>query len=279
MSSLPESQRWCVAVMKREAKSFFFSTRILPRAKREAVEALYGLCRFADDTADEPGLQSAQRLAAFETLLAEIRLLREPQAHCEAPWFPALARAFERFPIDLADVEALVLGCRSDVEGAQIATMDDLERYAAAVAGTVGRCSLAILGANDPDSLARGERLGIAMQLTNVLRDVEEDRTLGRNYLPLQAFAGTPVREVMRAVALRARCLYRESDVLASRVPNDGSRVSLMMTSDVYEGILDRLEARGFDPSAGRVYVTTLGKFRRAARSAFAAYAGLPTMR
>lgn len=279
MISAQQSQRWCVAVMKREAKSFFFSTRILPRAKREAVEALYGLCRFADDAADEPGLERAARLAAFEVLLADVQLLRIPKASCDAPWFAAVARAFERFPIALADVEALVLGCRGDVEGTDVSTMDDLERYSAAVAGTVGRCSLAILGANDADSLQRGERLGIAMQLTNVLRDVEEDRKLGRNYLPLRQFSGMPVPDVMRAVALRSRELYRESDVLARRVPNDGSRASLMMTSDVYEGILDRLEARGFNPNAARAYVNTFGKVRRAARSAFAAYAGLLTMR
>ena len=273
------SQSWCAAVMKRESKSFFFSTRILPRKKREAVEALYGVCRFADDAADEPGLTAEERFAVLDAVERDIAMLRSAGHASDFPWFPALQCAFACFPISTFEVTRLVRGCRDDVDGVEVRSMDDLERYAGAVAGTVGRCAMAILGASDADSLARGERLGIAMQFTNVLRDVEEDRRMGRNYLPLEEFSGKPAQEVMKVVSARARLYYRESQVLASRVPNDGSRASLVMTGAVYEGILDKLESRGFDPRLGRAHVGTIGKITRALRSCAFVYAGLPTIK
>ncbi|MDQ6933298.1 MAG: phytoene/squalene synthase family protein [Candidatus Eremiobacteraeota bacterium] len=273
------SQGWCADVMRRKSKSFYFSTRILPRAKREAVEALYGVCRFADDAADEPNVPLELRLRILADVEHDVSMLRTAGYVSDAPWFPALHGALERFSIAIDDLLLLVRGCRGDVDGVQIRCMEDLETYSAAVAGTVGRCAMPVLGAHDEDSLRRAERLGIAMQFTNVLRDVEDDRRMGRNYMPVDEWSGAELCEVMRNLAGRARVYYRESTVLAGRIPNDGSRASLMMTSAVYEGILDKLQAGGFDPNKGRAHVGTVGKLTRAARSVIAAYAGLPTIR
>ncbi len=273
------SQAWCADVMRRKSKSFYFSTRILPRAKREAIEALYGVCRFADDAADEPDIPREVRLRILAGVERDLSMLRAVGHISPAPWFPALHDALERFSIAIDDLLLLVHGCRSDVDGVHIRCVEELETYSAAVAGTVGRCAMPVLGAHDEDSLRRAERLGIAMQFTNVLRDVEEDRRMGRNYMPLGERSGAELSEVMRHLAGRARVYYRESTVLAGGIPNDGSRASLMMTSAVYEGILDQLQARGFDPSGGRAHVGTVGKLTRAARSVIAAYVGLPTIR
>jgi phytoene synthase len=273
------SQAWCSAVMRANAKSFYFSTRLLPRAKREAVEALYALFRTVDDFADEPEYSDRQRLLGIEAIERDLEHLDDPEYLTDAPWFAAVRRAFESFPIDLAAAQRLIAGCKRDLEPVEIVSMDELERYSAAVAGTVGLCSMPILGAGDPDSLARGERLGIAMQLTNILRDVDEDRRLGRNYLPMQAFPGHSVPEVMHAIAGVARRYYSESRVLASRVPNDGSRAALLVTSDIYGGILDHLERRNFDPSLGRAYVGTGEKLRRALRCVVVAYTGFATIK
>ena len=276
---IEQSQKWCAGIMRTHAKSFYFSTRILPRAKREAVEALYGLFRTADDLADEPGLPIAQRRAEFAAIKQTLSGMHDENVDSDAPWFPAVRRAFSRFPIDVRDALRLIEGCESDLVPSNIASMADVERYSAAVAGTVGRTSMPILGAPDADSLDRGERLGIAMQLTNILRDVEEDARLGRDYLPRAAFPGMQTEDLMRILALRARELYSEASVLASRVPNDGSRVALLMTADIYGGILDHLERRGFDPTRGRVFVPMPEKLFRAARCVGRAYIGRVTIR
>lgn len=274
MHELQASRAWCLDVMRVHAKSFYFSTRLLPKAKREAIEALYGLFRFADDTADEPGPTPAQRAEIFSAIRRDLAALSERRHASDMPWFLAVRDAMERFPIALRDVRRLVDGCASDLVPPDVRTMEDLEEYSGSVAGTVGRTSLPVLGASDDDSLARGERLGIAMQFTNVLRDVEEDRQMGRNYLPFASFPGMPVSGVMRAIAERARAYYRESDVLALRLPNDGSRAALLMTSSIYEGILDRLDRRAFDPSAGRAFVPLRSKLTIALRSLVHAYVG-----
>ncbi|HET9029570.1 MAG TPA: phytoene/squalene synthase family protein [Candidatus Aquilonibacter sp.] len=276
--TLEHSRRWCANVMREHAKSFYLSTRILPRAKRHAVEALYGLFRTADDLADEPGPPDDQRLAALDETMEQVERAADG-ATGDAPWFAAVADAFARFPIDRRDVLRLIEACRGDVVPAALHTMDDLYAYSACVAGTVGRASMAILGAADEDSLVRGERLGVAMQYTNVLRDVEEDRLRGRSYLPFEDFPGEPVSSVMRQVALHARAYYLEAPVLAGRVPNDGSRAALLMTADIYQAILDRLERRAFDPTLGRAYVPQTEKLRRALACLVQSYVGFATIK
>lgn len=276
--TLEESRAWCAEVMRAHAKSFYFSTRILPRAKRYAVEALYGLFRTADDLADEPGIEREERLSGLSAILELVDAAHEGR-NGDAPWFPAVSDAFARFPIERADVVRLIEACRDDVSPRDIATMRDLYEYSACVAGTVGRASMAILGAADADSLERGERLGVAMQYTNVLRDVEEDRLLGRNYLPLREFAGASVPDVMREIARRARIYYKEAQILAGRVPNDGSRAALLMTSDIYQAILDPLERRGFDPAQGRAFVPGREKVRRALTCLVRSYVGFATIK
>lgn len=265
--------------MRDRAKSFYFATRVLPPAKRSAVEALYGFCRFTDDIADAAGPSAAERRATFTAIRSALLELGTAHGEGAFAWLPALRCTFERFPLDVRDALRLVDGCERDLEPADVGSMDELHAYAVAVAGTVGRCTLPILGANDPDSLARGELLGVAMQYTNVLRDVAEDRAMGRNYLPRREFYGVPIPQIMRDVARRARSYYLEARMLAPRVPNDGSRMALLLAGAVYEGILDRLARRDYDPFSGRASVPLPSKLGCAVRSMFVAYAGFPTMR
>lgn len=274
MLDVEHSQRWCAQTMRAHATSFYFSTRLLPALKREAIEALYGLFRFTDDAADEPGPKLSERRASFARIRADIDGLPMFSHRTHAPWFMAVRRAFERFPIDIQDVRRLASGCESDLEPQPIRTMRDLEAYSASVAGTVGRCTLPVLGLRDDDSLRRAERLGIAMQYTNILRDIQKDREMGRHYLPTDAFPEVALSELMAIVAQSARTYYRECEVLAARLPNDGSRAALLITSSVYEGILDRLRRRKYDPSGERVYVPLESKMLIAFRSLYRSYVG-----
>jgi phytoene/squalene synthetase len=112
------------------------------------------------------------------------------------------------------------------------------------------------------------------MQLTNVLRDVADDERQGRNYLPLREFPGAGGTEAMRVVAAHARRQYSAGPALARRVPNDGSRAALLMAATFYEGILARIERRGFD-RAGRAFVGGAAKWGLAAKCLVSAYTGL----
>jgi len=232
-----ESQRWCCALLRKEAKSFYLATRFLPRAKREAVEAIYAVFRMADNLADEPGYSDEERRAGLREIAFALEHVRDEVYRSDAPWFAAVRRAFAAFPIAVADALRLIDACRADLDGVVCETLQDLEAYCAAVAGTVGRCALPILGACDADSLERAERLGIALQLTNVLRDVDRDRASGRSYLP-RAFATLSDRGASM-IAARAREYYREAAVIARRLPNDGSRLAILLAADLYEATLD----------------------------------------
>jgi phytoene synthase len=276
--TLARSRRWCALVMRRHAKSFFWSTRFLPKGKREAIEALYGFFRYTDDIVDEGDAPPATRRAGVAAVRAQLARIDEPLSN-GLPWGPALRATLGAYELDRAQLDRLVDGCASDLEPVRITTTAELERYAGAVAGSVGRCVIPVLGAPDADSSERAERLGIAMQLTNVLRDVETDALLGRNYLPLAERAGVPLPDVMRDIARQARAYYREAPILAARLPNDGSRVALLTAASLYERILDGLERRNYDPAGGRVFVGLGAKVRVAAQCALAAHTGFATIR
>lgn len=230
---LAQSRRWCKALLAREAKGFFRATRLLRREQREAVEAIYGLFRTADDVADEPGPPPQERLRRLDEIAETVRTIRSPSTRSAAPWFPAVRDAFARYPIPTEDALRLIGACRADVHGAAIETLADLEAYCADVAGTVGRCAVAILGAHDEESLARAERLGIALQLTNVLRDVERDRAIGRKYLPRDTSA--------EEIARRALSYYEEAGALARRLPDLRSRLAVLLAAKLYARNLKRV--------------------------------------
>lgn len=279
MLSLADSRSWCADVMRENATSFYWATRLLPSAKRTAIEAFYGLCRFADDLADEPGLTAPERSRLLQEVRYDVEVCAGGSHRSAFPWFAAFAQTVADFHLDVADACLLVEGCESDLGIVNVRTMDELERYASAVAGTVGRVTMTILGARDPDSLERGTRLGIAMQFTNVLRDIEVDAAIGRNYIPFDAFPARDEVYVLRTIAQRARTYYREALVLSKRVPNDGSRFAILLARSLYEQILNQIEDRGFNWRLGRAVVPVRRKVTLAARSFFDAYAGFATIK
>jgi phytoene/squalene synthetase len=220
-----------------EARSFYLATRSLPRSKRQAVEAIYAVLRVADDAADEGSFTDEERYERLATIAHRLERIRDPAVTGDARWFLAVREAFQRFPIRVEDALRVIDACRSDVKGVECETVTDLLSYCASVAGTVGRCSLAILGAADEDSLERAERLGIALQLTNIVRDAAKDGAKGRNYFPRE-LAEREDRGVAQMTAL-ARIYYEEAGVLAKRLSNDGSRLAVLLAARLYERLLD----------------------------------------
>ncbi|EKF60940.1 MAG: phytoene/squalene synthase family protein [Agrobacterium albertimagni] len=175
-----EDQRACSAAIRRGSKSFHLASLLLPGPTREAARALYAFCRHSDDLIDDPrsGMPALQRLRERLDLI---------YAGDPAPF--ACDRAFARVVHDHAIakpvVEALLDGFAMDLDGRRHATIDDVKAYATCVAASVGLMMASVMGVSDRAALARAADLGIAMQLTNIARDVGEDARNGRLYLPL----------------------------------------------------------------------------------------------
>ncbi len=184
--STDEAYRQCEAITRGAAANFYYGIRLLPPERRRAMCAVYAFSRRVDDIGDG-------RLAREEKLY---RLDKQAQALAELsggdPVMIALADAYERFGMPPDALEALIEGVRMDVEGVKYESFDELVLYCRRVAGAIGRACLAIFALRDPAGTDRAEAdrladdLGVALQLTNILRDVREDAQNGRVYLPAE---------------------------------------------------------------------------------------------
>jgi 15-cis-phytoene synthase len=182
--------RSCETITRQQAKNFAYGIALLPGDKRRALSAVYALARRIDDIGDGT-LPAADKLAGLSATRAAVATLARGTAADAAatgdPVLIALRDAATRFPIPLKAFGELIEGCEADVRGDQYDTFDQLEHYCRCVAGSIGRLSLGVFGSRDPahaESLA--DSLGIALQLTNILRDVREDLGNGRVYLPAE---------------------------------------------------------------------------------------------
>jgi len=197
--------RHCEEITRTQARNFSYGIRLLPPAKRRALSAVYAFARRIDDIGDGD-LPADEKLAALGQARAEVdKLAEETQSPARAepgqadpvhqdplhqdPVLIALGDAGRRFPIPLAAFGELIDGCEADVRGTKYATWDDLHHYCRCVAGSIGRLSLGVFGTPDVATAAPlADALGVALQLTNILRDIREDYGTGRVYLPAEDF-------------------------------------------------------------------------------------------
>lgn len=254
---LDASYAHCRGIARAAARNFFYAIGILPEAKRDALCALYAFMRRADDIADSAGkvAEKQRHLAAWRAAL-DRALLRD---YVEGDVLPALHHALSRYNVPPRYLHDLVSGMEMDLSVTSYATFDRLREYCYRVAGTVGLSCLHVFGFDDPRAPEMAEKLGIAFQLTNILRDVAQDLQMGRVYLPqedLDRFACaadlasrnlTPAFvELMRFQADRAWAFYTEGAQLLPLVAED-SRPALWALARIYSGILAKIEARGYD--------------------------------
>ncbi len=219
----------CRSWIQRHSKSFFLSSLLLPARVRQASWALYAFCRRADDAVDALGESQRGALARVESLRRRLDAVYGGRAAADAP--DAIDRAFgavvRRYGIDRALPEELLAGMEMDARGAVYENDDDLLRYCFRVASTVGLMMTRVMGASDDAAYLRAADLGVAMQLTNIARDVGEDARRGRVYLPktllddvgldaralLNADAATaPMRAAVQRLLARAAAHYRAAD-------------------------------------------------------------------
>jgi len=232
-------------ITRREAKNFAYGIMVLPRAKRQAIAAIYAFARKVDDVADGE-LPPEEKRARLEELRAA---LGEDPAD---PVFVALCDARERFGIPREPLEALIDGGLQDLEQSTYRDFTELRGYCEKVAGAVGLACVPIYGSDDTE---HAMTLGIALQLINIIRDVDEDRRLGRVYLPqdeLTAFGveelvpSPQFRELMAFEAERARAYLAEGLRLLDSLDRR-SALCVGTFAGLYRETLDRIEAGGFD--------------------------------
>lgn len=182
-SGVDAAYRYCEEITRREARNFSYGIRLLPTVKRRALSAVYATARHIDDIGDGD-LATDEKLARLRAARASLHRRPEPGGDAD-PVLVALHDAADRLPIPMEAFDDLIDGCAADVHGAAYATIDDLLWYCRCVAGSIGRLSLGVFDARRPERAAGpADALGIALQLTNILRDLREDRGNGRVYLP-----------------------------------------------------------------------------------------------
>ncbi|MGZ0152970.1 presqualene diphosphate synthase HpnD [Kribbella sp. WER1] len=179
--TIAEAYDACLDITKSQARNFYYGIRLLPPPKRDALSALYALARRIDDIGD-----GDLPLADKRTALAEVRKDLGRLDDLTDPVYVAVADAARRYPVPLGAFEELVAGVETDLGDVRIADFDELVVYCRRVAGSVGRLCLSVFGAaGDFDTLSQyADQLGIALQQTNILRDIREDFGNGRIYLP-----------------------------------------------------------------------------------------------
>lgn len=280
MSPVEDAYEHCESLTRQAAGNFYYGIRLLPRQKRQAMCAVYAYARRVDDIGDGR-IADAEKLELLDA--CERSLGGMPAASLD-PVMVALADARARFALPLDALEGLLAGVRMDVRGTRYDTFDQLLVYCRGVAGTIGRLCLAIFGSSDP-ARANGlaDDLGVAMQLTNILRDLCEDAARGRVYIPREEldlyrlsadgrFQGGEgqLDAMMRFQALRAGEWFERGLELVPLLDHRSGACVLAM-SNIYRGVLDRI-AR--DPQAARARRASLPAWRKgwvATRSLLAA--------
>jgi phytoene synthase len=288
---LEQAYAYCREVAKTQAKNFYYSFRVLPKAKSDAMCAVYAFMRRADDISDDETKSVGERRVVMAEWIAGYRAGRSKDAQ-EDMVFRALRDTQERFGIGDELLEQLVQGTAMDLEETPVGTtlvtvgdrtlqayetFGDLYGYCYLVASVVGLVCIRIFGYSDPSAELLAERTGIAFQLTNILRDVKEDAERGRIYLPQETLASFEVtnedvvtlaegrairpneREMIGALSARAWEYYGSAQKLLPLIDGD-SRAALWVLVDIYSRVLQRIDARHGDVFTERVRVPTRDK-------------------
>lgn len=253
----------CTEIVKRSARNFYYAFLPLPKSERAAIHAVYAFCRLADDAADQPG---PTRLKKEKLDTYRCRLDQAAQGEATDPVFLALSDTMQRYHISPAPFHELLDGLTQDLTVTRYATYEDMKEYCYLVASTVGLICLPIFGAQDEQAKQHGIDLGLALQITNILRDVGEDAARGRIYLPqedlrahgyterelMQGIVNDAFRSLMSQQVERARRLYRSGRQLLQYIP-ERTRACPELMYRVYERILDLIVEADYDVFSQRV--------------------------
>ena len=269
-ASKRQSYEYCKHLTSLSARNFDYAFRVLPRDQRRAMNALYAFMRVTDDLADTPGEAESKRVALVEWGLQLDRALAGEYSH---PVHAAIHDTVSQHGVPSRYLHEVINGVTVDLQPKGFSTFDDLYHYCYRVASTVGLACIHVWGFEDERAMEYAEAAGIALQLTNILRDLGEDLDDGRIYLPrgdLESFEcmpeiwqqrGTPFRRMMAFQVERARCYYRKAEPLAKLLSPSGRAVFQVMMR-IYRGLLEEIERRDYDVFTRRVRLSRWRKLR-----------------
>ena len=266
-TSLADAYAICEAITRHHSKSFFLATAFLPSEKRRAIRALYAFCRWSDDIVDIPENDIGYSLDGWAS-----HAQSDPSNTPLDPVLTAWNDTRRRYHLDPTLIDELLAGVRMDLSIKRYATFDELWTYCYRVASTVGLLSMQIIGYEE-GATPYAIKMGVALQLTNILRDVGEDARRGRIYLPLDELSQFGLREgdildgvmddrwcrLMQFQIERAYRLYDEGWE-GIRLLNKDGRYAVAAACAIYRGILPILERNGYDNHHRRAFVPTSQK-------------------
>jgi phytoene synthase len=269
-STLENAYRACEAITARHSRSFFFASRFLPVEKRRAIRALYAFCRVTDDMVDAPKQDAGAALDDWRS--------KTLGSNDDANDLVSIAwrDTRDRFGVPEVYAEQLIEGVARDLTPTRYQNFDALSRYCYGVASTVGLMSMHIIGYSNPEAVRYAVKMGVALQLTNILRDVGEDLELGRIYLPMDELAFFDIndedlaagqvtdgwRSFMQFQIGRARRLYHEAWPGIALLDRQG-RFSVMAAAELYGGILSEIEALDYNVFSRRAHLSATDKLLR----------------
>jgi phytoene synthase len=264
----------------RSGSSFYYAFLFLPPRKRAAITAFYAFCREVDDVVDEA---SEASVAATKLAWWRQEVVRAFAGRPEHPVTKALMPLVAEFVIERRHLEGVIDGCEVDLVQSRFLDYPGLQRYCHLVAGLVGEVACNIFGRNSEATIAYAHRLGLAMQLTNIIRDVGEDARRGRIYIPMSELAQHDVKAqdlllrrapwgyserfaaLMQFQARRAHVLYDEALALLPAPERAAQKPGLMM-AEIYRTLLREIERSGFRVLHQRISLTPVRKLWIAAR-------------
>jgi phytoene synthase len=275
MPSLTESYEYCHELTQRTAHNFRFSFLTLSADRRRAMDALYAFNRITDDLGDEDDVSLELKRARLATWRQSLRFILSPGGDIDSnnvpgtgeigtfsdhPSHPAIADMVATYRIPLEYLFAVIDGVEMDLHPAEIVTFTDLQRYCYHVAGAVGLCCIHVWGFHDERAISLASDCGLALQITNILRDIGEDADLGRIYLPREdlerfGYSADDLRarvvnqqfhDLMRFQVDRARYYYARSEQLFEYLEPPGKPILRAMI-DIYAGLLHQIERSNFD--------------------------------
>ncbi len=271
-----EAYEYCRRITREAAGNFYYAFVTLPRHRRRAMYAAYAYCRLCDDLSDDdlPIDEKTRRIQGIDALLEEARA-----GNADGPVFEAIAHAAAEYDIPYEDLIEVARGVEMDLTISRYETFEDLATYCYRVASVVGLISIQIMGYTDQRARDYAIDLGLAMQLTNILRDIREDAERGRIYIPqedLRRFgyteedllAGTvndQFRSLMEFEVARAREYFERGKRLIKLLPVR-TRAFPAVLGGLYGRVLDRIEARNYNVFEGRVGLSTREKVGLAVR-------------
>ena len=265
---------YCASRAARSGSSFYYSFRLLPGDRRRAITALYAFCREVDDVVDEVHDPEVAR-AKLAWWRQEVQVAFAGQA--SHPVTQALMPLAAQFGIEPRHLLAVIEGCQIDLQQTRFLDYAGLQHYCHLVAGVVGEVASGIFGRTDERTVQYAHRLGLAMQLTNIIRDVGDDARRGRIYIPVSELQQFDVRAqeilkrdapwgysdrfeaLMRFQAERAHRLYDEALALLPEADRRAQRPGVMM-ANIYRTLLREIEADGFRVLHQRTSLTPLRK-------------------